>query len=108
MRTLDTDVSTILESEGFAVRQYSRAKADPKVFEQLRSAMLAFKKIRFNYPINGETKTITLNSYGLVIADKYYLVGFNEYVNDLRQYKVDKISNLSVLDEYFEKMKNFH
>ena len=107
LRTLDTDVSAILESEGFAVRQYSRAKADPKVLEQLRSAMLAFKKVRFDYPINDETKTITLNPYGLVIADKYYLVGFNEYVNALRQYKVDKISNLSVLDEYFEKDEKF-
>ena len=107
LRTLDTDVSAILESEGFAVRQYSRAKANPKVLEQLRSAMLAFKKIHFDYPINGEIKTITLNPYGLVIADKYYLVGFNEYVNALRQYKIDKISNLSVLDEYFEKDDKF-
>ena len=107
LRTLDTDVSAILESEGFAVRQYSRAKADPKILEQLRSAMLAFKKIRFDYPINGETKTITLNPYGLVIADKYYLVGFNDYVNALRQYKVDKIGNLSILDEYFEKDEKF-
>ena len=107
LRTLDTDVSAILESEGFAVRQYSRAKADPKILEQLRSAMLAFKKIRFDYPINGETKTITLNPYGLVIVDKYYLVGFNDYVDDLRQYKVDKISKLNVLDEYFENDEKF-
>lgn len=59
LRKLDTDVSAILESEGFAVRQYSRAKADLKVLEQLRSAMLSFKKISFDYPINDETKTIT-------------------------------------------------
>lgn len=107
LRTLDTDVSAILESEGFAVRQYSRAKAEPIVLEQLRSAMLAFKKIRFDYTINSETKTITLNPYGLVIADKYYLVGFNDYVNALRQYKVDKIITLTVLDEYFEKDEKF-
>ena len=107
LRTLDTDVSAILESEGFAVRQYSRAKAEPIVLEQLHSAMLAFKKIRFDYTINSETKTITLNPYGLVIADKYYLVGFNDYVNALRQYKVDKIITLTVLDEYFEKDEKF-
>lgn len=107
LRTLDTDVSAILESEGFAVRQFSRAKAEPKVLEQLRSAMLAFKKICFDYPINGQIKVITLNPYGLVIADKYYLVGFNDYVNSLRQYKVDKITNLNILDEYFERDDNF-
>lgn len=107
LRSLDTDVSAILELEGFAVRQYSRATADPKILEQLRSAMLAFKKIRFDYPINDKSKTITLNPYGLIISHKYYLVGFNEYMKALRLYKVDKISNLSILDEYFEKDENF-
>ncbi len=107
MQSLDADISAIMESEGFAVRQYSRVKAEPKILEQLRNAMLAFKMVRFDYPINDVIKTITLNPYGLVIADKYYLVGFNEYVNALRQYKVDKIINLTILDEYFEKDEKF-
>ena len=107
LRALDTDVSAIMESEGFAVRQYSRVKAEPKILEQLRNAMLAFKMVRFDYPINEVVKTITLNPYGLVIADKYYLVGFSEYVNALRQYRVDKIINLTILDEYFEKDEKF-
>ena len=102
LQSLDTDVSAIMESEGFAVRQYSGVTIKPDVLEQLRNSMLAFKKIQFNYPIKDETKTITLNPYGLIIADKYYLVGFNEYVNSLRQYRVDKITNLTILDEYFE------
>ena len=107
LRTLDTDVSAIMESEGFAVRQYSRVKINSKTLEQLRLAMLAFKKIQFDYPIKEDIKTITLNPYGLIIADKYYLVGFNEYVGDLRQYRVDKISELAILDEYFEKDEKF-
>lgn len=107
LRALDTDVSAIMESEGFAVKQYSRVKAEPKILEQLRNAMLAFKMVRFDYPINEVVKTITLNPYGLVIADKYYLVGFSEYVNALRQYRVDKIINLTILDEYFEKDEKF-
>lgn len=107
LQSLDTDVSAIMESEGFAVRQYSGVNIKPDVLEQLRTSMLAFKKVQFNYPIKDETKTITLNPYGLIIADKYYLVGFNEYVNSLRQYRVDKITNLAILDEYFEKDENF-
>lgn len=108
MQSLDTDISAIMESEGFAVRQYPKTQENPTILEQLRFAMLAFKKISFNYQVNGENKTITINPYGLIIADKYYLVGFNEYVKDLRLYKVAKISNLSVLDEYFEKDENFN
>ena len=107
LQSLDTDVSAIMESEGFAVRQYSGVNIEPKILEELRTSMLAFKKIQFNYPVKGEIKTITLNPYGLVIADKYYLVGYNEYVGDLRQYRVDKISNLTILDEYFEKDEKF-
>lgn len=107
LQSLDTDVSAIMESEGFAVRQYSGVNIEPKILEELRTSMLAFKKIQFDYPIKGEMKTITLNPYGLVIADKYYLVGYNEYVGDLRQYRVDKISELAILDEYFEKDEKF-
>ncbi len=107
LQSLDTDISAIMESEGFAIRQYSGINIEPKILEELRTSMLAFKKIQFDYPIKGEMKTITLNPYGLVIADKYYLVGYNEYVGDLRQYRVDKISNLTILDEYFEKDETF-
>lgn len=107
LQSLDTDVSAIMESEGFAVRQYSGVNIEPKILEELRTSMLAFKKIQFDYPIKEEIKTITLNPYGLVIADKYYLVGYNEYVGDLRQYRVDKISELAILDEYFEKDEKF-
>ena len=106
-RALETDIEAILESEGFAVRQYSRVKTDSKIMELLRNAMLSFKKVQFNYDIDGATKSITLNPYGIIIADKYYLVGYNDYVADLRLYKIDKISNLTMLDEYFEKDESF-
>lgn len=107
LQSLDTDVSAIMESEGFAVRQYSGVNIEPKILEELRTSMLAFKKIQFDYQIKEEMKTITLNPYGLVIADKYYLVGYNDYVGDLRQYRVDRISELAILDEYFEKDEKF-
>ena len=106
-RGLETDIEAILESEGFAVKQYPRIKTDTKIMELLRNAMLSFKKIQFEYEINENNKTITLNPYGIIIADKYYLVGYNEYVQDLRLYKIDKISNLAMLDEYFEKDEKF-
>lgn len=106
-RALETDIEAILESEGFAVRQYSRVKTDSKTMELLRNAMLSFKKIQFNYDIDGTQRSIKLNPYGIIIADKYYLVGYNEYVQDLRLYKIDKISDLVILDEYFEKDDKF-
>ena len=107
LRTLDTDIDAILETEGFAVRQHSKNKVEKSVLEKIRIAMLSFKKLKFDYKLSEETKNITINPYGLIIADKYYLVGFNEYVNGLRQYRVDRISNLEILEEYFEKDEQF-
>lgn len=105
--SLDTDVSAILESEGFAIRQYSRFKAEPQILEKLRMALLTQKKINFLYRKNDGVKNIVLNPYGVIISDKYYLVGFNEYVNNLRLYRIDKIIELEILDEYFDKDENF-
>lgn len=106
-QSIQTDIEAIMESEGFAVRQYSRPLVKSKTIENLRNAMIAYKKVQFDYPTDKGNRRITLNPYGLIISDKHYLVGFNEYVNDLRLYKVDKISNLKVLDEYYLKDENF-
>lgn len=106
-QSIQTDIEAIMESEGFAVRQYSRPLVKSKTIENLRNAMIAYKKVQFDYPTDKGNRRITLNPYGLIISDKHYLVGFNEYVNDLRLYKVDKISNLSILDEYYLKDEKF-
>ena len=104
MTGLNNDISAILETEGFAVRQYSGVKVEPKTLEMLRNSMLTFRKIKFNYL----EKDVTLNPYGIVISGKYYLVGFNENRNALRTYKIDKIKDLEVLDEYFDKDEAFN
>jgi predicted DNA-binding transcriptional regulator YafY len=107
LQSLDTDISAILEFEGFAVRQYSRVKVEPKILEQLHNALLAFKKVKFEYIIDGEIQPITLDPYGIIISEKYYLVGFNKYVNDRRLYLVNEIKKLEILDEYFDRDENF-
>ena len=61
-RGLETDIEAIMESEGFAVRQYPRIKTDSKTMELLRDAMLSFKRIRFNYDIKGKYTNYKLNN----------------------------------------------
>ena len=105
--SLETDIEAILESQGFAVRQYSRIKVDKSVLDKLRLAMLSFKRVEFDYNTDKGLRHITLNPYGIIISDKYYLVGYNDYVNGLRLYKTDKIQNLVVTNEYFIRDENF-
>lgn len=107
-RALDTDISAIMETEGYAVRQYSTVKVDVKELEKIREALITMKKIQFDYEIDGETKSIILNPYGLIILNKYYLVGFNEYKQGIRQYLVNKVRNVKILDEYYEMQDEFN
>ena len=100
LRALDTDIDAIMESEGFAVRQYSRIKADTKILEKIREAMLSFKKIQFTY-----NKKVTAEPYGIIVADKYYLLAKDN--GKLKLYKTYKIKDLKILDEYFEKDEDF-
>ena len=101
VKSIETDIEAIMESEGFSVRQYSRVKADTKTLERIREAMLAFKKIKFVY-----NKKTTAEPYGIIISDKYYLIAKND--NKLKLYKINKIKELVLLDEYFEKDENFN
>ena len=89
------------------MRQYSRVKVDKSVLDKLRLAMLSFKRVEFDYNTDKGLRHITLNPYSIIISDKYYLVGYNDYVNGLRLYKTDKIQNLVVTNEYFIRDENF-
>lgn len=101
MRALDTDIEAILESEGYAVKQFSRVKADVKYLEIIRQALISFKKLSFTY-----NREVTVEPYGVIIGDKYYLLAKDN--KKLKLYKINKIKNLKLLDEYFEKDENFN
>lgn len=107
IKSLETDIEALLEAEGVAVKQYYKFTTDVKNLELIRNAILSFKKIRFDYKVNNEIKNVKLNPYGIIISDRYYLVGFKEQANGLRLYKIDKVSNIQISDEYFEKDETF-
>lgn len=107
LKSLETDVDAILETEGFAVRQYSRMLVNKEILEKLRNSLLAFKKVNFDYKKSDKTINVFLNPYGIIISDKYYLVGYHENDKKLKLYRIDKITQLTVLDEYFEKDEKF-
>lgn len=107
LKSLETDVAAILETEGFAVRQHARISVNKEILEKLRNALLAFKKVCFDYKKSDKTINVFLNPYGIIISDKYYLVGYHENDKKFKLYRIDKITQLTVLDEYFEKDENF-
>jgi len=101
MRALDTDIEAILESEGYAVKQYSRVKADVKYLEIIREALISFKKLSFTY-----NRKVTVEPYGIIVGDKYYLLAKDN--KKLKLYIINKIKELELLNEYFERDEDFN
>ena len=101
MRALDTDIEAILESEGYAVKQHSRVKADVKALEIIREALISFKKLEFKY-----NRNVTVEPYGIIVGDKYYLLAKDD--KKLKLYIINEIKNLKLLDEYFDRDEDFN
>lgn len=104
---IDTDISAIMESERFAVRQYSRVRTNNEYLKQIRNALLMQKQIKVSYFRNNETNEFILEPYGIIISDKYYLVAYSQHSKDFRLYRVDRIKSLEIIDKYFDKDETF-
>ena len=105
----EQNITSIMEEEGYLVRNQNLNKTNSKYLELIRKAILSSKKIEFLYGSNiAETRNIKVNPYGIKISDKYFLVAYNEEIDGIRQFSFDKIFNLKVLKENFERKENFN
>lgn len=106
--SLETDIQYLLESQGYAVRQYSKENIEPKTYEIISQAILEQKKLQFDYTnSNGIKFKATIYPYGIQYWEKNYVVGFDEYSKEILKYSISKIKNIEKLDEFFEKDENF-
>ena len=103
--SLETDISCLLESQGYAVRQYSKENVASKAYEIIKEALLEQKKIKFNYPIC--KSAIVVHPYGIQFWEKNYLVCYSEYDRQILKYQISKMKNIKKLDDYFEKDETF-
>ena len=117
-QSIQTDIEAIMESEGFAVRQYSRPLVNSKTMEDLRNAMIAYKKVQFDYPTGKGNRRITLNPYGLIVDFSFLichnicmkkkalivtLFGLFNHGNRLQNYALQKLL-LRYFDEVYSLM----
>jgi predicted DNA-binding transcriptional regulator YafY len=85
-----------------------------KFLPKLRRAIIEQRRIRFHYHTRYSDDGSSIqrireaDPYGLVhVADSWYFVGHCHLRNDIRNFKVNRISDLQVLDETFERPANF-
>ena len=107
-RRIEPDTEALLEAQGFAHRPGPKLKINPEFLSIIKEAILACKKIKIHYlNASGKACKQIVAPYGFLYGNKHYLVAFSDYAKDYRYYALHKLTDVVILDEYFEKDKNF-
>jgi len=100
-----TDVDEILSNQAFAVKQGFRENVKLETLQIINDAILCQKQISIKY--NNWDKEIILNPYGILYSEKSYLVAYNEWAKEIWTYRISKINNIKLTDNYFDKDEDF-
>ncbi len=100
----DLDVETVLEVQGYAVRQGFRENISLKTLDIIKEAILCQKQIKITH----NNATYNVHPYGFLIAEKQYLVVYNPLYKEFWTYRLSLISNIEIVDEYFDNDENFN
>ena len=78
---------------------------DSTLFENIKEAILTRQTIKFTYyNTKGENSDRTVDPLNLWFKEKaWYLFAYCHEKNDIRQFKITRIKNLTLTDKYFEK-----
>ena len=105
---LETDIEAIMEAEGYAIRQHPRFKVSRELLSKIREAIKAYKVLHIVYENkNKEAQEYNIHPYGVMYAEKHFLVAYNPERKALRLYNLSNIKSMEILDEYFEKDESF-
>ena len=99
LRRLVPDVDALVRAEMIAVQAGPRPHEDEKLIAEIRQAIMAMKCIRFRYDggsRHGEHRDII--PYGIMFGRANYLVGVQKDRDEPRNYRLDRIKDLQVLD----------
>lgn len=96
----ENDAEAISESLGVAVRPGPRIKVPEKVTDALREALLQQRKVAFRYENkHGQRSEKRVAPAGVLYGGAARLVGIEEGRSTLVQYRLDRVSDVEILDE---------
>jgi predicted DNA-binding transcriptional regulator YafY len=108
---LAPDLEALTEAEGFALRPGPRQQISPVVFDTLRYAVKARRKVRIDYRYRGSGRTgyQTVHPYGFLYGSRHYLVAFSEAprAQDVRMFVLINIIAATLLDARFVPRADF-
>jgi predicted DNA-binding transcriptional regulator YafY len=99
LRRLGPDVEALARAETIAVQAGPRPAEDPAIIGAIRQAVMALRAIRFRYrggSRQGEARDVA--PYGIMFGRANYLVGAELGSDEPRNYRLDRIADLEILD----------
>ena len=103
-----TDLETLRRAEVIARQVGPRSVCDAGTLDRLRESLLALKKVRFTYPAGSEDAfSRTVVPYGLLFGRNAFLVGNQKLDCEPVLWRLDRISDLEILDEAGEPPEDF-
>ena len=102
----DVDIDEILSNQAYVIRQGFRdnIKLLPlETLQQINDSILCQKQIRINY----YDQEYTLNPYGILYSDRAYLIAYNTKAKAIWTFRISKIKEITLTDNYFEKEDDF-
>jgi predicted DNA-binding transcriptional regulator YafY len=103
LRQSEPDIEALMQAEGSAASPGPKLKLNHALMSDIRSAILGFKKLELTYrpaETNRAGKRI-LCPYGVLYGRRAYLVAHTEKGTEMRLWRIDRISNVTVLEENF-------
>lgn len=96
-----TDLEALRRAEAIARQVGPRAICDAGTLDLLREGLLALRKVRFTYPSPGPAASIArvVVPYGLLFGRNAYLVGQQEKHSQPVLWRLDRMTDLEIVDE---------
>ena len=103
LRRAEPDIEALMQAEGSAAHPGPRLKLDRAMMTEIRAAILGFRKLALTYrPAEPRTPgRRVICPYGVLYGRRAYLVAHTETGEEMRLWRLDRISDVSVLDENF-------
>ena len=105
----ESDLQTLMQAEGLAMRPGPRPRLEPGLLSLLRDAIRTRREVEFDYlsQSKGRRSRHQVQPYGVLYGNRPYLVGRMPWADDTRIWRLSNISNACWLDTTFEPDPNF-
>ena len=101
----EIDIAEISLNQSYATRQGFRETLKIDTMQVINDGILAQKQIKIKY--DKSDKEIILNPYGILYSDRAYLIAYNDWAKEIWTYRISKIKQIELTDNYFDKDRNF-